>query len=285
MQLLLGLMFLLSTVEGSKNRPTVLSIGNNAGIIYERMGKVKIINDPFSIFTLVDIGMVDEVFIQYLEKVKSNVSELILAGSRYRDAIMLVPQEENESFSRLINQTQMQFTENPRALFFVNEAQRKFRSAHAELQRATITLEDTLAIAKEFDFLAEAMATIANQETPKEFFKKIDWVKIKDHLRKSFNEELLPVDQCNFIVDYKVAKLNNRTLSITLSIPTIQKDEYSLYKLHRLPSFTNVGHNNIYTRVLYNNNYLGVGNTSQRTFFYPNKKKITKSNADQKIYI
>ena len=87
---------------------------------------------------------------------------------------MVVPQEENESFSRLINQTQIQFTENPRALFFVNEAQRKFRSAHAEMQGAKITHEDTLKIAKEFDFLAEAMTAITNQEIPKEFFKKID---------------------------------------------------------------------------------------------------------------
>ena len=77
-------------------------------------------------------------------------------------------------------------------------------------------------------------------------------------------------------MDYKVAKLNNGTLSITLSIPTIQKDEYSLYKLHRLPSFTNVGHNNIYTRVLYNNDYLGVGNTSHRTFFLTEQEKNNK---------
>ena len=273
MQFFLGVLLVVGAVSGSKNRPTVSPIENNPGITFEEVGKVKIINDPFTIFTLVDIKIIDEVFLNYVKGIKGNVSNLVMSSLKYTEELKRVTIEENENFSKLINETHMQFTKNPRALFFVNEAQRNFRSAHAELQVINTTIEDTLKIAKEFDYLASAMGAIARRETPKEFFNRIDWVRIKNHLGRFLGEELLPVDQCNFVVDFKVVKLNNRTLAFMVNIPTIQKDEYTLYKLHRMPSFINIGNNYVYTRTLYNNDYLGVDKSGHRTFFLSEQEK------------
>ena len=87
MQIFLGVLLIVGAVIGSKNRPLVTPIENNPGITFEEVGKVKVINDPFIIFTLVDIKIIDEVYLHYLKGIKGSVSNLIMSSLKYTEEL------------------------------------------------------------------------------------------------------------------------------------------------------------------------------------------------------
>ena len=249
------------------NRPQILEIKNNAGIFFEEECKLKILNQPIQIYTLFNLDIQDELLHFYLKK-SPNASSLIYANNRYRAIMKDTKMQINDVFSAMVNETEIQFNEDPRAIYFPNQLELQLKNIWGEtISTTNITATETEKLALIFEKIAEVIEITRKFEQPLEFFKTIDWIGIRNRLNRFFKEEIIPVEKCKFRINMEIQKLNNKTLAFILKVPTVLHEEYTAYRLHRMPNFLDIGAKTIAKRITYHNDFLATNQQGDRSFF------------------
>ena len=251
----------------ASNRPKIFELENNAGIYYEEEAKIKILNQPIEIFTLFNLKIQNDLTHTHVKK-SGNASKLIYAGNKYRSLMKDVPIIENKVFADMLNETEIKFTDNPRAIYFLNQQEAQLRNIWAETYTTSnITERDTETLAEIIEKISEVIETTRKFEQPLEFFKTIDFIGIRNRLNKFFKEEVIPVEKCKFRIETEIARLNNETLAFIFKVPTVLNEEYTAYRLHRMPNFLDIGLLTLSLRILFKNDFLAINKEGGRSFF------------------
>ena len=251
------LLFVIASTEAyDPKKLRMYNINRNPGILFEDVERVYLQDEYLELIALINMNYIYNIHPYYQKRINA-IPQLNQTIKDLKNWITGL--EEMENFNSKFTGWLSVVRRSQKEGILVES---KLNQDWAGLAKEMYAADHPVNIVSRVTNFWETLKDINNNEVPADLFTPEAWKNLS-----KVHPSIIKTKECDLTYNIKLLRASTEVIAIKIKIPQLQSTPYKIFKLHRPAIFTKIGEVNVTSQVKFRNDYMGINQFRNKTFF------------------